>query len=381
MPGKAELNMEKAFMKAYKNAMVKSVEYTFAKCYEYAPVAKSRKGTVNLRNALKYDFDWEKMEGCIGLPAGSDCEKRAFYTEYGCFFNPYYKILTKQGTKRFMDLTCDDEVLTHRLRWKKIEMIHKVLIEEVPEQAFITIDYGNSEKQIITTKNHPYLVERENKDIWIEAKDLKEGDIVYRVTLIYNNDSNMRKRLSDRMTNRIIPEQTHKKMSGSHWFKNPKYTDLKKMTVEKIKKSLIGNRAIRNIKNMASEHRNKQAESLKKFYLEHPEKHPNYILSRKNKKEGCSKEQNKIYLLFKQIFKDAIQEYPIKTKKGIKFIDITIPSIKLAVEYDGVYWHKNSQKQDLERQILIGNEGWKMIRFSEYNKVLAFLKGLIYGRD
>jgi len=81
--GKADLEMVKVFGLAYKKAYVKSVEYMFAKCFEYAPVRKTRKGAVNLRKAIMYDFDWSNNEAFIGLPRGSEMEKIAFYTEMG----------------------------------------------------------------------------------------------------------------------------------------------------------------------------------------------------------------------------------------------------------------------------------------------------------
>ena len=81
--GVSEKNMTKVFTLAYRRAFTKSVEYLFSKVFEYAPVGKTKSGVVNLRNALKWDFDWKKNEGFIGVPKGSEMEKIAFYTEMG----------------------------------------------------------------------------------------------------------------------------------------------------------------------------------------------------------------------------------------------------------------------------------------------------------
>lgn len=81
--GKGEKDMTRVFMQAYRTALTKSVEYIFAKCYEYAPVGKHTKGAVNLRNALKWDFDWSEGAGYIGLPKGSEMELIAFAVEMG----------------------------------------------------------------------------------------------------------------------------------------------------------------------------------------------------------------------------------------------------------------------------------------------------------
>ena len=81
--GVSEKNMTKVFTLAYRRAFTKSVEYLFSKVFEYAPVGKTKSGVVNLRIALKWDFDWKKNEGFIGVPKGSEMEKIAFYTEIG----------------------------------------------------------------------------------------------------------------------------------------------------------------------------------------------------------------------------------------------------------------------------------------------------------
>lgn len=81
--GEIEKNITNVFLQAYKNAFIKSTEHLFSKCFSYAPVGKTKKGAVNLRNALMYDFDIENGEGYIGLPMGSPLEKIATYCEMG----------------------------------------------------------------------------------------------------------------------------------------------------------------------------------------------------------------------------------------------------------------------------------------------------------
>jgi len=46
-------------------------------------------------------------------------------------------------------------------------------------------------------------------------------------------------------------------------------------------------------------------------------------------------------------------------------LDIYIPSKKIAVEYDGFYWHKNKSKQDLEKNKLCKRDGIKLYRIRE----------------
>jgi len=81
--GKANIDMKRVFLTAYKNAFTKSVEMLYAETFKNAPVGKTKSGTVNLRNALFWDFDLSRGEGFVGIPKGSEMEKVAFYTEMG----------------------------------------------------------------------------------------------------------------------------------------------------------------------------------------------------------------------------------------------------------------------------------------------------------
>jgi very-short-patch-repair endonuclease len=46
-------------------------------------------------------------------------------------------------------------------------------------------------------------------------------------------------------------------------------------------------------------------------------------------------------------------------------IDILIEGLKLAIEFDGAYWHRNKAEKDLEKTEQIEDEGWKVIRVRE----------------
>ena len=81
--GKADFNLAESVQESFNRAFKKSTEYVFAKCFENAPVAKSAKGIVNLRNALRWEYDAKTMEAMIGIPKGSEAEKVAFWTEFG----------------------------------------------------------------------------------------------------------------------------------------------------------------------------------------------------------------------------------------------------------------------------------------------------------
>jgi len=48
------------------------------------------------------------------------------------------------------------------------------------------------------------------------------------------------------------------------------------------------------------------------------------------------------------------------------FVDFCIPSIKVIIEFDGVYWHNEEQQEkDILRDIFLMNRGYKVFRISE----------------
>ena len=48
-----------------------------------------------------------------------------------------------------------------------------------------------------------------------------------------------------------------------------------------------------------------------------------------------------------------------------KFIDVAIPSLMIAIEYDGSWYHQNEEK-DMIRQKEIEGQGWRFIRYKDY---------------
>ena len=70
-----------------------------------------------------------------------------------------------------------------------------------------------------------------------------------------------------------------------------------------------------------------------------------------------SKPQIKLFKLCCEIF-----PYPILNYRCLNYsIDIAVPSLNLAIEYDGSYWH--DKEYDDYRQNKLENEGWKFLRY------------------
>lgn len=116
----------------------------------------------------------------------------------------------------------------------------------------------------------------------------------------------------------------------------------------------------------------KQKMSLlkKEFFRKYPEKHMNSIIvknykNQMNKKGGyISKKQIEIYELLQKKFSDAQLNYPIKTEGSLYFADVGIPSMKIDLEYDSFYWHRDAAK-DHRRDENIKSLGWSVIRVKD----------------
>jgi len=58
--------------------------------------------------------------------------------------------------------------------------------------------------------------------------------------------------------------------------------------------------------------------------------------------------------------------YPIMNYPSCGYsIDIVIPSLNLAIEYDGSYWHQD-EEYDNKRQTAIEEDGWMFLRYRDY---------------
>jgi len=74
-----------------------------------------------------------------------------------------------------------------------------------------------------------------------------------------------------------------------------------------------------------------------------------------------SKPQVNLFNETKKFYPDATLNYPCLNYS----IDVAIPSLKIAIEYDGSYWHKDTEK-DRIRQEKLEAMGWKFLRYRDY---------------
>ena len=93
----------------------------------------------------------------------------------------------------------------------------------------------------------------------------------------------------------------------------------------------------------------------------------NDICSHRKRMSGIAGEQAKIYNMIKNSFPDTVLNKWI-TQNGSRFqLDIFIPSLMVAIEYDGLYWQANPErvKKDVETNFECANLGINLIRISD----------------
>ena len=71
-----------------------------------------------------------------------------------------------------------------------------------------------------------------------------------------------------------------------------------------------------------------------------------------------SKPQIALFKLCQKLLPYPIMNYPCKGYS----IDIAIPQLNLAIEYDGSYWHQDKE-YDKKRQNELEQEGWNFLRY------------------
>jgi hypothetical protein len=95
------------------------------------------------------------------------------------------------------------------------------------------------------------------------------------------------------------------------------------------------------------------------------------MISNRKKGKGCphcakqyktSFPEQFLYFYLKKIFNEA--ENGSKINESRKEMDISFPSLKLAIEYDGKEFHKDVER-DKEKDRILHEQGWFLIRIRE----------------
>ena len=166
------------------------------------------------------------------------------------------------------------------------------------------------------------------------------------------------KKMSLRVLGKHHTEETKKKMSLNHPKKHPHLgnqnglhrNEEQRKNIAEGHKGLIQTDESKNKHSISSKKAWKKADEEKRLRMLH---HPTRV----------SKAQNELYIFIKQLFPEAILEYPIKTERSYRFADIAIPSLKIDIEYDGYYGiHGHSIENNKKRDTELVNLGWITFR-------------------
>ena len=117
--------------------------------------------------------------------------------------------------------------------------------------------------------------------------------------------------------------------------------------------------------------------SNQKVYWKCPVGHPDYISTIKNRSYGqgcpvCAREsqtsfpEQAIYYFIKQVFPESENRYKYANKIEL---DVYIPTIKVGIEYNGYYAHKNREEKDSTKKELLLAQGIRLIVVKEYKSI------------
>lgn len=168
--------------------------------------------------------------------------------------------------------------------------------------------------------------------------------------------------------------------------KNPMFGKKRPDNIERnkllIKEGKLGfKKGVSNLRNILGVNNPNygNGEKLRMRYREHPEDHPlfgykPYNLTRTIEepvkdalvKAGCNYLGN-YHQGQKYDFKDFVHNYPVVTKKTIRFIDFAFPRQRIALEADSDYFHKGekNKQRDFERMLELFYMGWRVLRLDE----------------
>lgn len=252
-----------------------------------------------------------------------------------CFTNPRVKIFTLEGYRHIRDIKVGDLVLTHKGKFEKVtELIRSKKEKNIPVYS---ISCKNGGRRIEITGSHPILT---NKG-WKTAEDIKIGDMI-------------KVKAHKCACGNLIPEwkkYCSRSCSAKQIYvrnpelKNSIVINAHKRLAEKIKE---GTHPLQQIENHI-----KANQALAKY------KYQTWI----ERKIGWLLKENKI---------EAKHSFVINRNSAVRFgktvrhrfykIDWAIVDLKIAIECDGEYWHKNDNGlRDSELKEL----GWTVLHLTQ----------------
>lgn len=221
-----------------------------------------------------------------------------------CFIDPQIPIYTSEGWKPIGKIEIGDYVLTHKHRFQKVYDLPRQT-KQMP--AIITITFRGDHK-ITLTANHQVLVtsKKGNLTRWIAAGSLTTK---HHIKMLANRCE---------YCGELVP----------YFKKFCNRTCLSKSITEK--------------------------------QWADPEQRLNARMAKHRKSGRKTSIEQRMAELLDMIGIDYVFQYPILNYNA----DFAIPSLGIVIECDGLYWHKDIEK-DKERQKRIEAAGWFVLRFTD----------------
>lgn len=318
-----------------------------------------------------------------------------------CFIDWQVPIYTSKGYKPIGKIEVGDLVLTHKGRFRKVTKLIRNKAEVGTDIVDIQLmDKRHQHTTLTVTANHPVLLDGK----WTMASDAKEGMFIRAFSnkckrcgeeIPYWNkycshtclslditdrqwaDPAHRKNMSEKISKKNLEqyangerdryeatrkanEKTRQLVEeGNHIFQQEWVREnIRQTTNLQQHREASSKRMSENNPGSIPEVRARMTETFKKTLLEHPEKHPNFIMAQKG---FISKPEKRMKRILDELGKEYQHQLPVRNY----FVDFGLPDYKIAIEVDGIYWHQNCKEHDLMRQKEIEKEGWQVIRFTD----------------
>lgn len=320
-----------------------------------------------------------------------------------CFIDPQTPIYTSKGWKPIGKIKVGDLVLTHKKRFRKVYGLPRQE-KQKPEVVKITFTSG---KTITVTSKHPVMKSKTGKmGRWIDADKVKVGDSLMflgnkcercgkktpyfrkycsRTCLSKNitdkqwSDPNHKLIVSEKNRNSMLHqyktglrdkdtitkkanEKTRQMVAdGSYgtWMDKAFFKRMRLVTNTEKHRKDSSERMKTNNPMSNPDIREKATLSLVKTYSENPEKRLNARMAKHRKSGKKTWIENRMANLLDKIGVDYVFQYPILRYNA----DFAIPSLRIVIECDGEYWHRDKRK-DRIRQRRIEKEGWFVLRYT-----------------
>ena len=313
------------------------------------------------------------------------------HLESVCIFGGLTKIMTDKGHKNIRDIKEGDMVLTHKDRYRKVLATSKRKYTGKLYKFWLNVGnhtLNNNAARISVTQGHPLRIQRDGKEIWENAENIKMTDKVMfyaRLCPICHEKMPAGKQIC---SSSCQMKKAHKTIWGTNGKVNrekqiKRNKDLglvQKMISEKkrlwkedkdfIKKRTIQNGIVARESFEDPERRAANVEHCKKLAAR-----PNHGFKNKEFQGRCLEMAHKSRR--KRTWIEKKMAWWLK-ENGIKFeeqfyinshgqryyVDFFVKQANLIIECDGEYWHQD-KGCDVRRQKDIENLGYNMIRFGE----------------